>query len=116
MDISIYEIPDMAASVGASDDDRTLMWRSTEPRSALAHAVIEAAQSVLRRLARGLPSAVATASLSRRYVARPSTTAHARRQVLAPAPPLVSVGLPWTNIAAAADHYRSHPDHAIALA
>lgn len=49
VDISIYEFPHMAASVGASGDDGTLMWRTTEPRSVFARAVMEAAQSVLQR-------------------------------------------------------------------
>lgn len=50
MGISIYEFPHMAASVGASGDDGTLMWRTTESRSVFARAVMEAAQSVLQRI------------------------------------------------------------------
>lgn len=48
------------------------------------------------------PSDVAMASLPR--CARPSTTAPARRQMLAPARPVVAASLCWTSIAAAADH------------
>lgn len=45
--ISIYRFPDMSASFDANDDDGTLVWTSTQNRSALSHAVIDAAQSVL---------------------------------------------------------------------
>ncbi|MFJ5608788.1 hypothetical protein ACIQCJ_05310 [Streptomyces sp. NPDC093221] len=48
VDITIYRFPDMSASFDANDDAGTLVWTSTQSRSALSHAVIEAAQSVLR--------------------------------------------------------------------
>ncbi|WP_035792692.1 hypothetical protein [Kitasatospora mediocidica] len=46
--VSIYRFPDMSASFAAPDTDGTLSWRSTQPRSTLVHAVIEAAQEVLQ--------------------------------------------------------------------
>ncbi|WP_175407503.1 hypothetical protein [Streptomyces sp. TRM64462] len=48
VDISIYRFPDMSASFDANDADGTLVWSSRQDRSALSHAVMEAAQSVLR--------------------------------------------------------------------
>jgi hypothetical protein len=48
VDIRIYRFPDMSASFDATDTDGTLVWTSRQNRSALSHAVIEAAQSVLR--------------------------------------------------------------------
>ncbi|WP_409240331.1 hypothetical protein [Streptomyces sp. PA5.6] len=47
-EIRIYRFPDMSASFDANDDDGTLVWASRQDRSVLSHAVIEAAQSVLR--------------------------------------------------------------------
>jgi hypothetical protein len=46
--ISIYRFPEMPASFDVNDDDGTLVWTSTQNRSALSHAIIDAAQSVLR--------------------------------------------------------------------
>ncbi|MFB7598747.1 hypothetical protein [Streptomyces sp. NPDC056160] len=48
VDVAIYEFPDMSASLGVPDRDGTLVWSSTQPRTVLGHAVLQAAQSVLR--------------------------------------------------------------------
>ncbi|MFI2207025.1 hypothetical protein ACH47Z_41295 [Streptomyces sp. NPDC020192] len=48
VDMAIYRFPDMSTSFDASDQDGTLVWGSTQPRTVLGHAVLEAAQSVLR--------------------------------------------------------------------
>ncbi|MDH6133291.1 hypothetical protein P3T37_002686 [Kitasatospora sp. MAA4] len=48
VDIEIYRFPDMSASFDAPDDHGALVWSSRQDRGALSHAVVEAAQSVLR--------------------------------------------------------------------
>ncbi|WP_326677890.1 hypothetical protein [Streptomyces sp. NBC_01237] len=49
VDITIYRFPDMSASFDAPDEEGALCWSSTQPRSALGHAALEAAQVLLRR-------------------------------------------------------------------
>ncbi|MFF3603057.1 hypothetical protein [Streptomyces sp. NPDC002463] len=47
--ITVFEFPDGATSWGSSDETGgTLSWSSAQSRSALGHAVLEAAESVLR--------------------------------------------------------------------
>jgi hypothetical protein len=47
--ITVFEFPDGVTSWGSPDETGgTLSWSSTQPRSALGHAVLEAAESVLR--------------------------------------------------------------------
>ncbi|MFI8501204.1 hypothetical protein ACIGFK_22315 [Streptomyces sp. NPDC085524] len=46
--VAIYRFPDGATSWDAPDDAGTLSWRTTRPRSVLGHAVMEAAEEVLR--------------------------------------------------------------------
>jgi hypothetical protein len=48
VEIIIYRFPDMNTSWNASDDEGTRCWHSTQPRSALGHVVMEAAEEVLR--------------------------------------------------------------------
>ncbi|GAA2260078.1 hypothetical protein GCM10010415_22690 [Streptomyces atrovirens] len=48
VDITIYRYPDMSESWNAPDDEGTRCWHSTQPRSALGHVVVEAAEAVLR--------------------------------------------------------------------
>ncbi|WKK26983.1 hypothetical protein QZH56_16145 [Streptomyces olivoreticuli] len=48
VEIAIYWFPDMFTSFDAPDQEGTLSWGSTQPRSLLGHVVVEAAQSVLR--------------------------------------------------------------------
>lgn len=48
VDLAIYRFPDMASSWDAPDSDGTLVWSSAQPRSTLGHAVMEAAETVLR--------------------------------------------------------------------
>ncbi|MEU6981354.1 hypothetical protein [Streptomyces sp. NPDC046371] len=48
VDIAIYEFPDMTTSWDAPDEHGALVWRSTQSRRELGHAVVEAAQAVLR--------------------------------------------------------------------
>ncbi|MFB8380732.1 hypothetical protein [Streptomyces rubiginosohelvolus] len=49
VDIEIRHFPDMSASFDAPDEEGSLSWSSTQPRSSLGHAVVEAAQVLLRR-------------------------------------------------------------------
>ncbi|MFJ5048638.1 hypothetical protein ACIQWZ_31700 [Streptomyces sp. NPDC098077] len=49
VDIEIRNFPDMSASFDAPDEEGSLCWSSTQPRSSLGHAVLEAAQLLLRR-------------------------------------------------------------------
>ncbi|MEV7275814.1 hypothetical protein [Streptomyces sp. NPDC093111] len=53
VEIAIYEFPDMMASWNAPDEQGTLVWRSTQSRRELGHAVVEAAQAVLSRHGEG---------------------------------------------------------------
>jgi hypothetical protein len=46
VDVAIYEFPD--TGLGLSDAAGDLVWRSHQPRSSVAHAVLEAAQEILR--------------------------------------------------------------------
>ncbi|MFE6816120.1 hypothetical protein [Streptomyces sp. NPDC057677] len=47
--ITVFEFPDGATSWGSPDETGgTLFWSSTQPRSVLSHAVMEAAETVLR--------------------------------------------------------------------
>ncbi|MFF5014876.1 hypothetical protein [Streptomyces sp. NPDC001165] len=48
VDMAIYRFPDMSSAFDLPDQDGTLVWGSTHPRTVLGHAVLEAAQSVLR--------------------------------------------------------------------
>ncbi|MEU6934693.1 hypothetical protein AB0A05_36905 [Streptomyces sp. NPDC046374] len=48
MDIAIYEFPDSVTSWNAPDEQGALVWSSTQTRRELGHAVVEAAQAVLR--------------------------------------------------------------------
>ncbi|MFF5536007.1 hypothetical protein ACFY71_26585 [Streptomyces cinerochromogenes] len=48
VDMAVYRFPDMYTSFDMPEQDGTLVWASTQSRSALGHAVLEAAQSVLR--------------------------------------------------------------------
>ncbi|MFI0927129.1 hypothetical protein ACH4TP_24825 [Streptomyces sp. NPDC021012] len=48
MSIAIYRFPDVTTSWDAPDATGTLSWSSTQPRSVLGHAVMEAAETVLR--------------------------------------------------------------------
>ncbi|RLU81579.1 hypothetical protein CTZ27_32345 [Streptomyces griseocarneus] len=48
VDITIHHFPDMLTSYNAPDEKGTLTWSSTQPRRVLGHAVLSAAQSVLR--------------------------------------------------------------------
>lgn len=47
VEIALHLFPDMDKSFDAPDQDGTLVWTSTQPRTRLAHAVLEAAASVL---------------------------------------------------------------------
>jgi hypothetical protein len=46
--VTIYEFPDIAVSPDCPDSDGTVIWQSTCPRPAFAHAVRNAAGTVLR--------------------------------------------------------------------
>ncbi|MDX2543160.1 hypothetical protein ACOT81_22500 [Streptomyces sp. WI04-05B] len=46
--VTIYEFPDIAVSLDCPDSDGTVIWRSAHPRPALAHAVWNATDTVLR--------------------------------------------------------------------
>ncbi|MEW1747600.1 hypothetical protein [Streptomyces angustmyceticus] len=48
VEVSIYRFPDISASFAAPDADGTLSWRTSQRRCSLVHAVVEAAQTVLR--------------------------------------------------------------------
>ncbi|MER6343513.1 hypothetical protein ACWC10_02410 [Streptomyces sp. NPDC001595] len=48
VEIDIYRFPDFHESWNAPDDDGTRCWNSTQPRGVLSHAVMEAAEKVLR--------------------------------------------------------------------
>lgn len=48
VEVAIHRFPDMSTSYDAPDHEGTLSWTSTQPRSALGHAVVVAAQSVLQ--------------------------------------------------------------------
>ncbi|MFE2381634.1 hypothetical protein ACR9VJ_35965 [Streptomyces sp. H49] len=48
VDMAVYRFPDVSTSYDAPDEDGTLVWGSRQPRTVLGHAVMEAAQSVLR--------------------------------------------------------------------
>ncbi|MFE7457526.1 hypothetical protein [Streptomyces sp. NPDC057554] len=49
VDIAIRRFPDMSTCFDAPDEEGALSWSSTQPRGALGHAVVEAAQVVLRQ-------------------------------------------------------------------
>ncbi|WP_181803921.1 hypothetical protein [Streptomyces shenzhenensis] len=49
VEILIYRFPDMFTSFDLSDDEGELSWSSTQPRGAIGHAVMAAAQTVLRQ-------------------------------------------------------------------
>ncbi|MGW4625535.1 hypothetical protein [Streptomyces rubiginosohelvolus] len=49
VDIEIRQFPDMSASFDAPDEEGSLCWSSTQRRSSLGHAVVEAGQALLRR-------------------------------------------------------------------
>jgi len=46
VEILIYRFPDMSMSFDLPDDEGELSWSSTQPRSVVGHAVVEAAQTV----------------------------------------------------------------------
>ncbi|GAA2431965.1 hypothetical protein GCM10010433_35630 [Streptomyces pulveraceus] len=46
--IAIYLFPDMSTSHDKPDSEGRLVWRTKQPRALLSHAVVEAAQDVLR--------------------------------------------------------------------
>lgn len=46
---TIYEFPDIAVSPDCPDSDGTVIWQSAHPRPAFAHAVWNAAGTVLRQ-------------------------------------------------------------------
>lgn len=47
--IAVFEFPDGGTSWGSADETGgTLLWRSVQPRGVLCHAVVEAAEAVLR--------------------------------------------------------------------
>ncbi|WP_327696043.1 hypothetical protein [Streptomyces sp. NBC_00459] len=46
--VTIHEFPDIDVSLDRPDSDGTVIWQSAHPRSALAHAVWNAADTVLR--------------------------------------------------------------------
>ncbi|WP_407562811.1 hypothetical protein [Streptomyces sp. 184] len=48
VDVAIYRFSDMSASFDSVDEDGVLVWGSTQRRAVLGHAVLHAAQSVLR--------------------------------------------------------------------
>lgn len=48
VDMAIHRFPDIFTSFDMRDQDGTLVWSSTQPRTVLGHVVVEAAQSVLR--------------------------------------------------------------------
>ncbi|MCC3774611.1 hypothetical protein [Streptomyces sp. UNOB3_S3] len=48
VDIAIRHFPDLYARRRAADEEGELSWSSTQPRRVLGHAVLNAAQSVLR--------------------------------------------------------------------
>ncbi|MER6954478.1 hypothetical protein [Streptomyces sp. NPDC000618] len=48
IDVTLYEFPDVAVSLDCPDSDGTVIWQSAHPRPAFAHAVWEAADTVLR--------------------------------------------------------------------
>ncbi|MEW1889441.1 MULTISPECIES: hypothetical protein [unclassified Streptomyces] len=48
MRIAIHRFPDMCTSYDRPDSEGKLVWRSNQPRALLSHAVMEAAQEVLR--------------------------------------------------------------------
>ncbi|MEU9586373.1 hypothetical protein [Streptomyces werraensis] len=48
VEITIYRFPDMSTSWDAPDDVGAHCWHSAQPRSALGHAIVEAAEAVLR--------------------------------------------------------------------
>ncbi|WP_261992958.1 hypothetical protein [Streptomyces sp. adm13(2018)] len=48
MAIAIFRFPDMPTSWDSPHEAGALSWSSTQPRSVLGHAVLEAAETVLR--------------------------------------------------------------------
>ncbi|MFE2334527.1 hypothetical protein [Streptomyces coelicoflavus] len=48
VEITIYRFRDMSQSWNAPDDEGTRCWSSNQPRAALGHVVLEAAETVLR--------------------------------------------------------------------
>ncbi|WP_217575385.1 hypothetical protein [Streptomyces sp. GbtcB7] len=48
VEIAIYRFPDMSTSWDTPDAEGTRCWNSTQPRAVLSHAVVEAAETVLR--------------------------------------------------------------------
>lgn len=93
VNVTICKFPDVAVSPDLPDFHGTVMWQATYPRSAFAHAVLEAAHTVLTEHGEiRLSRRVGNASLPRRTRPGPPQAAHARRR-LRPAPrPAVPVG------------------------
>lgn len=48
INVTIHRFPDVAVSPDLRDSAGTVVWQSAHPRSAFAHAVLEAAHTVLR--------------------------------------------------------------------
>ncbi|MEU5221880.1 hypothetical protein AB0G55_04310 [Streptomyces toyocaensis] len=48
VEITIYRFLDMSTSWDAPDDEGARCWHSAQPRSALGHVIVEAAEAVLR--------------------------------------------------------------------
>ncbi|MER6633404.1 hypothetical protein ABT301_35200 [Streptomyces sp. NPDC000987] len=46
--VTIYKFPDVAFSPDLPDTDGTVIWQSTHPRRVFSHAVLDAAQNVLK--------------------------------------------------------------------
>ncbi|GGS34146.1 hypothetical protein GCM10010269_83910 [Streptomyces humidus] len=47
VNLTIYKFPDVALSPNLPDSHGTVLWQATYPRPAFAHAVLEAAHTVL---------------------------------------------------------------------
>ncbi|MFD7934195.1 hypothetical protein ACFV4T_06620 [Streptomyces sp. NPDC059755] len=47
VNVTVYEFPDVAVSPDLPDSHGTVIWQATYPRPAFAHAVLEAAHTVL---------------------------------------------------------------------
>ena len=47
VEVTVYRFPDVGVSPDLPDSEGTVVWRSTQPRSVFAHAVLTAAEAVL---------------------------------------------------------------------
>ncbi|MGW0579456.1 hypothetical protein ACWD25_26620 [Streptomyces sp. NPDC002920] len=48
INVTVHEFPDVAVSPDYPDSDGTVIWQSVQPRPVFAHAVLDAAHTVLR--------------------------------------------------------------------